>query len=970
MQVLPSLKRKSNFREVWQSGAQRAKMARCRGQGQTSNRGCALKRYVWLIVAAALTMFATLPIASSAGAVVAAATSAQECVPDPSQRLPEVPSPLQEFGFPLGIGQPQLVTTDQSDAYVSKVDASSDRVISGSMGNTDSTGRPLVYAVVSSEENMDQLDVIVDAVESLRDPRKVQQRVADRIAEDTPTIVWDSANVHGGEKSGLDASLQVLYELASRTDCEVTEINENVVTVVQPSQNPDGRDNSRRQNNYGFDLNRDWFARTQTETDIKLDVVDKYPPQVFMDVHEMGGRQYFFPPNADPIHHEISTESVTWINEIGEANKAGFNYNGECGPDVTTECYFNYDIYDLYFMGYGDTVPSTAYGAAGMTYEKGSASPIELRVDQQLRTQWATIGWASDNRQRLLRDYYNIYKDALAQGQQGSLEPNEVLQPGNEVQFEVPDIKIRSYFLLSDRNLGDVRKMVERLRSFDVEVYRTNEPHTVANARIMGGDTATNLTVPRGSYWIPMAQPQKHWIQAIMGEDGYAPFAYFYDVSSWSNPLLMGINTVFTDDVAKPDAVLVRNPDGGAPKPKGQNKVYRYTLDSSQAAALTFRLLGEGYELYRDLDRNEVSFNPGGDHATLNELATEFGIDVEWAKAQLRGDELAMPSIGLFEGSGISFAGSHGEARYIFEQRWGTSATPVNATDVNTNASVLGDIDVLVVPDGSSQTGGLTPEGLTNLRQWVSDGGTYVGLRRQGTRMARNALLTSTTEKAPPPDYIVPGAHFRVNTNDGSPVGLGRPGEDFQFNNSDPILNPSTTGINVQMYPTGARFWHNGFTLNETALEGTATVVDEPVGDGHAVLFSYNALFRAYEESGEHMFANAVLHPSPSTGSAGVNNLRSAAGRSEARAADSAAQEANLGGDWRPIQIAVARADAAEAADIVGAFTSPSSVTNSGSTTYIEIANRRGLAADEHPFARDLLEALHDAGVQIRAAAL
>ena len=497
-------------------------------------------------------MLAALPVTSSAGTTVSAATNAEDCVPDPSQRLPEVPTPTQEFGFPLGIGQPQLVTTDQSDAYVAKVDASSDRVISASMGNTESTGRPLVYAVVSSEENMDQLDDIVDAIDSLRDPRKLQQSVANKIAEDTPTIVWDSANTHGGEKSGLDASLKVLYDLASRTDCEVTEVNKNVITVIQPSQNPDGRDDNRRQNDYGFDLNRDWFARTQTETDTKLDVVDQYPPQVFMDVHEMGGRQYFFPPNADPIHHEIASESVTWINEIGEANKAAFNYNGACGPGVTIECYFNYDVYDLYFMGYGDTVPATAYGAAGMTYEKGSSSPIELRVDQQFRTQWATVGWASDNRERILRDYYNIYKDALAQGEQGSLEPNEVLQPDNEVDFEVPDIEIRSYFLLSDRNLGDVRKMVERLRSFDVEVYRMTKQRKLDNAYVMGGDTASNLNVPKGSYWIPMAQPQKHWIQAIMGEDGYAPFAYFYDVSAWSNPLLMGINTVFTGDDVKP----------------------------------------------------------------------------------------------------------------------------------------------------------------------------------------------------------------------------------------------------------------------------------------------------------------------------------------------------------------------------------------------------------------------------------
>ncbi len=35
---------------------------------------------------------------------------------------------------------------------------------------------------------------------------------------------------------------------------------------------------------------------------------------------------------------------------------------------------------------------------------------------------------------------------------------------------------------------------------------------------------------------------------------------------------------------------------------------------------------------------------------------------------------------------------------------------------------------------------------------------------------------------------------------DASPVALGRPSEDFQFNSDDPLLNPSTTGVNVLTY--------------------------------------------------------------------------------------------------------------------------------------------------------------------------
>ncbi len=147
-------------------------------------------------------------------------------------------------------------------------------------------------------------------------------------------------------------------------------------------------------------------------------------------------------------------------------------------------------------MGYGDTVPATGFGAAGMTYEKGSASPTELRVDQQFRTHWATVKWASENRRQVLDGWANIWRQAEAEGEDGILQPNEVVQPTNEVQFPVPDIRIRNYFLSSDRALGDVRKLVERLRRMDVEVYRLKAPLRLANARVFGGRSAPGTRVP------------------------------------------------------------------------------------------------------------------------------------------------------------------------------------------------------------------------------------------------------------------------------------------------------------------------------------------------------------------------------------------------------------------------------------------------------------------------------------------
>ena len=53
--------------------------------------------------------------------------------------------------------------------------------------------------------------------------------------------------------------------------------------------------------------------------------------------------------------------------------------------------YFNYDTYDLFYQGYGDTVPATGFGAAGMTYEKSNGDAASQRVFQQYLTQWNSL---------------------------------------------------------------------------------------------------------------------------------------------------------------------------------------------------------------------------------------------------------------------------------------------------------------------------------------------------------------------------------------------------------------------------------------------------------------------------------------------------------------------------------------------------------------------------------------------------
>ncbi|MFC4059313.1 hypothetical protein ACFOWE_13485 [Planomonospora corallina] len=123
-------------------------------------------------------------------------------------------------------------------------------------------------------------------------------------------------------------------------------------------------------------MNRDWFARTQPETDGKLELLRRYPPQLFIDAHEMGGTEFFFPPNTDPVYHEIAEPAVGWINDV---------YGASMIEEFTARRipFFNRDVYDLFYPGYGDTVPTTGFNAAGMTVEKGGSAPIAARAFEQ-----------------------------------------------------------------------------------------------------------------------------------------------------------------------------------------------------------------------------------------------------------------------------------------------------------------------------------------------------------------------------------------------------------------------------------------------------------------------------------------------------------------------------------------------------------------------------------------------------------
>jgi hypothetical protein len=743
-----------------------------------------------------LVLGAVLALISTASA----AAQAPACDPftQPSFRG-EVPTAQQVIGINLG---DRDVTAAESDRYLLAVDGASSRVTSG-VAATSVQGRPLRYAVVGRPERVTSagLDGVRASAAKLMDPRTTATQAA-QIAAADPAILWIAGNVHGGEESGTDASLRVLYELADRSDCAAQRILDQAVVVILPTQNPDGREADTRRNAYGFDMNRDWFARTQPETDGKVELLRRYPGVLFIDAHEFGGTDdYFFPPNADPVYHDIADTAVDWINDIyGAAMQDEFDERGI--P------YFNYDTYDLFYAGYGDTVPANGFGAAGMTFEKANGDPAPRRVFEQYVTQWTSLSAAAINKEKILREWHGSWVDAVRQGEAGTLEPNRTYEPGVPVSQPVPDRRVRHYFLRADDpdKVREVQGLVRRLQRMDVEVRRLSQPLAVPDFRAYGRAPAAT-TLPAGTYWIPMAQRQKHWIQAMLNESTYTPVGYAYDIVGWSSPLLFNVAAGSSGAVLAPKATVA--PAQAEPAPPALPSKRPSIALYSMSPQFTRGIESSGWLRWL-LDRWGVAYRD----VTAEDIAT----------GGLSGAEVLLVPDGY----------------------------------------ALKDPSVPSDPYGYKDLG---PKGRANLKAWVQDGGRYVGWLDGGVLASALGISGTVYGDGGDAGVSTPGSLFRVRVNDGSPLAVGVGQFAWTLDDARYVLS-SGAGASVPLrYPDAGSsdFFVSGQADGAAALGGRPAATDERVGRGRVVAFGFDPNFRAFADGTEKLLRNAVFGADPAS---------------------------------------------------------------------------------------------------------
>ncbi|MHB1046271.1 MAG: M14 family metallopeptidase [Thermoanaerobaculia bacterium] len=864
-----------------------------------------------------------------------------------AERDPSIPPPAVGLGHRIGDA---LTPHDALVRYVRALEGASPRVSAKVYGRTPE-GRDLLRVAVSSPSNLARLDTIAADLARLADPARTSDAEARAIAERSPAVVWIACGIHGNEVAGPEACAALLYTLAASREAETEKLLSELVVVVDPCANPDGHERhvswwrsvagaepdpdpraleneppwpSGRGNHFGVDLNRDWAWGTQPETRARVAALRALPPQVYVDVHEMGPEQsYFFPPPAEPVHPRVPDSTRAWIEAFGNANAESFDARGWG--------YFSREVFDLFYPAYGDSWPAFR-GMVGMTYEVGGKGGLAHRrrdgvvvtlKDRSLK-HWtalgATLRTAAAGRARLLADYAAFFRSSFGDGRR---------------VFVVP----------GGQDPSRLSELASLLALQDVEVKVTTR--AVANLPVKGE------TLPAGSLVVETAQRFGRFAEVLLeSQAALAPHFLeeerrrllaeederFFDVTAWSLPIAFGLEARLLPRGGPLEGATAPWTPAETASPKGGR--FGWLLpggdSASRRCAATLASSGVRVSVTTKEARAASGPVPAGSYLIAREENREVrDLDavvaraVVAAKARPRPLEsaatvsgpslgsssllkLKAPRVALLSGDGADPA-SIAFLRNALEERLGIRPTLRRPESVGTEG--FDGFTALVVPHGNERfRGSLLDEGTAEaIRRFVDGGGVLVAIRGGAKALREEPLAISKVARWEPPPaegetpaaaasegsaeapapakpaepppptpeaalernlerrpLPIPGAALKTQALPGHPFlfGLAAAPAVLVLDGEPPLRLPDARSNVLTVAPDEPLL--SGFGWKE-ALErwkGAAVVQVEEAGRGRVVSFGADPVFRGVWRGSEGVFLNAVLL-GPSLGSKG-----------------------------------------------------------------------------------------------------
>lgn len=806
----------------------------------------------------------------------------------------QLQSPSEFLGYEIGT---EFSRHADVVAYFEHVAANSPMVIYRNYGKTNERRR-LTYAVVSSEEN-------IRNIEKIRTDNLKSIGILSGDSSPDKTIVWLSYNVHGNEASSSEAAMNTLYKLIT----EHSDYLKNVVVLMDPGVNPDGRDRyvnwynqvkatpynpsqdatehhepwpGGRPNHYLFDLNRDWVWASQVETQQRLKVYNQWMPHIHVDFHEQYiDNPYYFAPGAEPYHEMLTPFQREFQETIGKNNAEHFDENGWL--------FFTRESFDLLYPSYGDTYP-LFMGAIGMTYEQaghGKAGlgiindeDIELtlkdRIAHHTTTGLSTIEVASKNVGLLTSEFKKFFKN--------------------------DDLKYKSFVLKG--NPDRIRALTDLLDRQEIS-YGFSSGGKVKGYSYTAQKNASMDT--KDALVISTNQPKGKMVQVLFEPHTTLTTPVTYDITAWSLPYAFGLDAVASTTLVSAHATASINRVVNSPTPTAAGYISKW--NSLKDAEFLSELLRENIKVR--YSENELSFggrefgrgsliitrsdnrlNPEFDK-TVTDIANNMDRQL-YASPTSYADKLTdfgsqyvhlveNKKVAMLQGQGTNSL-SYGSLWHFFETQLKYPITSINTDDIN--KIKWSDYDVLILPEGDYRSV-LDDDTFKIIEEWISDGGTLIASGnavnvfdgKEGFDLKRNnekeaGEKNEEDKDSPVDDNLIPyaeremesskdmitGSIYKVTLDHTHPLAFGYGDTYYSLKLGSDSYSFLEDGYNVG-YIKGDFESVSGFAGKDAAaaLKNSVVFAQAKKGRGSVVYLLDDVLFRSFWQNGKLFLVNAVF---------------------------------------------------------------------------------------------------------------
>ncbi|MFQ6077793.1 MAG: hypothetical protein ACE5NJ_01440, partial [Thermodesulfobacteriota bacterium] len=501
------------------------------------------------------------------------------------------------------------------------------------------------------------------------------------------------------------------------------------------------------------DLNRDWLMLVHPETRAKVAAILEWNPQLLVDSHEMGPLDtYLFSPPREPFHPNMTPTLKKWWQIFARDQAHVFDRYGWS--------YYTREWNEEWYPGY-TTSWSIYTGAVAILYEQagvdgslvkqadGRILDYKEAVQHHFVSSMANLTTAAENRVALLKDYYQQKKKAV----HGS-----------------KDRKIKAFLIVPTKNPSRAARLVETLKLHKIEVQVALDDFRVAGLHDYWGSPPMTKTLPKGTYIVPLMQPMRPLIEAMMEFDPRVSTSFleserrelekfkrsrFYEVTAWSIPIAYGLEVYWTEHLPKVKTEQVKTLPTRIGRVINSKPSYGYVFDYSddQAILALAQFLEKGYKVRAAKEAFEVeghefsrgsllltvNGNPPTLHDAVQHIADTTGITIYGINTALseKGPDLGgrrfqllhSPQIGLIAGSSVSST-SFGALWHLLDQRL---QIRFSILDINRlNRMDLNKYNILVLPSlwGKPKVYRqiLGDDGIKKLKHWVEEGGTLIGI--------------------------------------------------------------------------------------------------------------------------------------------------------------------------------------------------------------------------------------------------